>query len=299
MLYLLLAIVCATVFSVMFSICQKRQVDVNIAMLANYIAGALLSGISVFTQMTQSGIQDYSVLKPDMTVTALALVAGLIYSTGFLVRDAGTAHCGVSLTSICSRVSLIVPVFLSWLLLGDKEPSWLSVIMILISVGLISYKQESGGKMKLDIRGLAILSGLFLVYGICDFLLKYARNIIGGSGSGIEVRLSCFTALIFVFAALISLVLCFVKGAFKRSGHIGKDCLFGVFIGMVNIGNTSAILHALGHMPASYFYPIYNVCVVLACTLIGIVCLKERPSKVQTAGIILATISIVLYYVLG
>lgn len=295
MLYMFSAIACATIFSVIFSILQKKRVNVNVAMLANYITASLFSGFTVFFRMEDSGIKDISAIWPGNSVLVLALITGIIYSTGFLLRDLGTAHCGVSISTISSRVSFIVPVVLSWLLLSDKEPYWLSVALILISVGLISFRKEKT-QQKLDLAGLGILSLLFLIYGMSDFFLKYARVLSGESGNVAEIRLSCFTALIFLSATFISLCLCIATKSFGKSEHIVKDVLYGVFIGLVNVGNTAAVISSLGRMPASYFYPIYNISVVLLCTIIGTVFLKERLSRLQIAGIILAALSIILFY---
>lgn len=295
MIYMFIAIACATVFSVIFSILQKKRVNVNVAMLANYITASLFSGITVLFRMESAGVRDISAIWPGNAVLVLALATGIIYSTGFLLRDIATAHCGVSISTISSRVSFIVPVVLSWLLLADKEPYWSSVALILISVGLISFRKEKT-QQQFDLTGLGILALLFLIYGMSDFFLKYARVLSGGSGAAAEIRLSCFTALIFVCATFISLGLCIAAGSFGKSEHIVRDVLYGVFIGLVNVGNTAAVIASLGRMPASYFYPIYNISVVLVCTIIGTVFLKERLSRMQVAGIILAALSIILFY---
>ena len=295
MLHMFLAIACATIFSVIFSILQRKRINVNVAMLANYITGAVFSVITVLLKMKSCGINDSSVLWPGCGLLVLALITGIIYSTGFLLRDVGTARCGVSISTISARVSLIVPVVLSWLLLSDKEPSWLSVALILVSVGLISFKKETT-KQKFDLVGLGILVLFFLTYGSSDFFLKYARVLSGESGNVAEIRLGCFTALIFVFAAIISLFLCITSQSFRKSGHIVKDSLYGAFIGIVNVVNTSAVISSLGRMPASYFYPVYNIAIVLLCTIIGVVFLKERLSGIQIIGTILAVLSIILFY---
>lgn len=293
--HMIIAIACATIFSVIFSILQKNRVNINVAMLANYITGAIFSGITVLFKMASDGVKDSSFLWPGYAIPALALITGIIYSTGFLIRDIGTAHCGVSISTIITKVSFIVPVILSWLLLADKEPSWLSIALILISIGMISFKKEEA-QQKFDPAGLGILFLLFLTYGMSEFFLKYARTISGESGNIAEIRLSCFMTLIFVFAAITSLCLCIAANSFRKSEHIVKDCLYGVFIGTVNAGNTAAIISSLGKMPASYFYPVYNIAVVLLCTVVGTVFLKERLSMLQIIGTILAALSIILFY---
>ena len=99
-----------------------------------------------------------------------------------------------------------------------------------------------------------------------------------------------------IFLAIISLFLCITSQSFRKSEHIVKDSLYGAFIGIVNVVNTSAVISSLGRIPASYFYPVYNIAIVLLCTIIGVIFLKERLSGIQIIGTILAVLSIILFY---
>ena len=136
---------------------------------------------------------------------------------------------------------------------------------------------------------LTILAELFLIYGFCDFSLKFVQHLVNAS-----VPAAFVTLVVFISAFFLSLVYCLVKGVFRKHGITWRELLAGSLIGIANSACTVMVLRALGQMPATVFYPLYNVSVVLVCTLAGIFFFKERPSGLQIAGMVLALAAISL-----
>ena len=290
MIYFLIAVACASLFSIMFKLCRLKDVNISQAMLVNYAAGILFCIWQVSAASTGNPV-DISGFVRSLPFF-LAAFLGILYVSGFIIRDFSTQKCGVALTTVSARSALAVPVILSWLFLGDKAPYWLAIIMVLVSLTMIAWPQgglSSDSKKGRPLERMAILAELFIIYGICDFSLKFVQHLVSGS-----VPPALVTLVVFTSAFFISLVYCLVKGVFKMHGFTWRELLAGSLIGIANSACTVMVLRALGQMPATVFYPLYNVSVVLVCTLAGILFFKERPSGLQIAGMVLALAAISL-----
>ena len=289
MIYFFAAVICASLFSIMFKLCRLKEVDITQAMLVNYAVGAVVC-ISQSAAASTVSFKDVDFI--GTLPFFLACFTGIFYVTGFIVRDISTQKCGVALTTVSARSALAVPVTLSWLFLGDKAPYWPAVALVLVSLTLIAWPQggfgSKSGESRLPDR-ITILAELFLIYGFCDFSLKFVQHLVQSS-----VPPALVTLFVFVSAFFISLVYCLVKGVFKKHSFTWRELLAGSLIGIANSACTVMVLHALGQMPATVFYPLYNVSVVLVCTLAGMIFFRERPSGLQITGMVLALVAISL-----
>ena len=287
MLYFLIAVACASLFSIMFKLCRLKDVNISQAMLVNYVVGALFCAFQAAAAVKASPLAGRFV---GTLPFFLACFIGIFYVSGFIVRDYSTQRCGVALTTVSARSALAVPVILSWLLLGDKTPYWPAIILVLVSLTLIAWPKggfHNGTGSGKSLGHLTILAELFLIYGFCDFSLKFVQHLVSAS-----VPPALVTLVVFTSAFFISLVYCLVKGVFKKHSFTWRELLAGSLIGVANSACTVMVLRALGQMPATVFYPLYNVSVVLVCTLVGILFFKERPSRLQIAGMVLALAAI-------
>ena len=287
MIYFLIAVACASLFSIMFKLCRLRGVDISQAMLVNYVVGALFCAFQAAAAVKASPLAGRFV---GTLPFFLACFIGIFYVSGFIVRDYSTQRCGVALTTVSARSALAVPVILSWLLLGDKTPYWPAIILVLVSLTLIAWPKggfHNGTGSGKSLGHLTILAELFLIYGFCDFSLKFVQHLVSAS-----VPPALVTLVVFTSAFFISLVYCLVKGVFKKHSFTWRELLTGSLIGVANSACTVMVLRALGQMPATVFYPLYNVSVVLVCTLVGILFFKERPSRLQIVGMVLALAAI-------
>jgi len=256
----LLAVISVCVFAVMFKVCNLLRADIHIAMTANYIIGSLLFVKDAFS--AGSG------------TVFLGSIAACLFVAGFLLREHCTGKCGVALTSIAAKSSLLIPVVLGWLVLGQHGPSWTACAVIIAGIVMLSYGEEKRFRFDLII--------LFAVYGLCNFALPLAKYL----GMGSAGTVGC----IFLAAAAISFIMCI-----RKPPHIEiKSLAVGAVMGIANAASVYYSLEALATMNATLFYPIFNGAVVVICTLIGIVIFKERPEKIQIAGLATAAIGTIM-----
>ena len=300
--YLLLAILFGSLFSILFKLFQRYSINSLQAILFNYLTALLISVIPFVRDILSGGIEaERCMLTPSGYL--FACVVGLLFVLGFIVMDRSTWRCGVALTTITARSSLVLPVVLSWLLLSQPMPDWLYISMIIIAMLLIivpNRQQEHQKKLSASDnvrrrKAAWALVSIFLVYGTSDFTLKYAQSCISTDsvGSASNCQLSMLMCCIFAVACLASVVTCVARRAF-RQGVSWKNIVGGMALGLANNLCTTFILLALGKMSTDLFYPLYNIGIVVVSSFAGICLFHERIKKLQVVGVILAAVAITL-----
>lgn len=303
MVYLILAILCGSLFSIIFKLGQKHGVDGLQVTLVNYVTAF------VFTMLPIAGkiVFDHGVpagnFLPSPSSWLLALVQGAFFTAGFTVMDRSTRRSGVALTTVCARASLILPVLLSWILLGQPAPAWLPVLLTVAAMVLVIGPAEArpAGRQvarRFPARYASVLAllGVFLVFGVSDFFLKVVQDSVERAYSSdpvlMEDQLDALTCTIFLMASLASLAVCLFSGSFRKHRVRWSTVGWGALLGFANIGCTSCMLRALGVMSTGVFYPLYNIGIVLVAALAGLLFFGERLKWTQVAGFALALAAI-------
>ena len=306
MVFLILAILCGSLFSIIFKLCQRHDVDGRQVTLFNYAVAFLFTLLPIVARTVFDPSTSASDYVPGASSWLLAFVQGLLFTFGFIVMDRSTQRSGVALTTVCARASLILPVLLSWILLSQPAPSWLPVILVVAAMALIIGPTESRPAGRASAGGpgrhaiMFALLGVFLVFGCSDFFLKVVQHTVDKGHSGnpvlIERQLSALTCIIFLMASIASLVVCAVSGSFRKHRVKWSTVGWGALLGFANIGCTSCMLRALAAMPTGLFYPLYNIGIVIVATLVGLLFFGERLKWVQVGGLVLAIAAIALSF---
>ena len=290
MVYLLLAILCGALFSIVFKLGQRFGSDGLQVIFFNYLVAFLFTLLPILAHI----VIDY---VPGPSSWLLAVVQGAFFVTGFIVMDRSTRRSGVALTTVCARASLVLPVLLSWMLLGQPAPAWLPVLLTVAAMVLIvGPSGPSDSSAPSGLSSVLALLGVFLVFGLSDFFLKVVQHTVEKGTSAepalMESRLSGLTCIIFLMATLAALGVCLLSGSFRRHKVTWATAGWGALLGIANIGCTSCMLRALGVMSTGLYYPLYNIGIVLVATLAGLLFFGERLSWRQAAGLVLALIAI-------
>lgn len=317
MLFLLFAIIFGSLFAVVFKLCQKWDIDTGQVILFNYVTAMLLSAGSILVSVTGGArLADYSLAAPSVL---LAVVQGAFFYLGFLVMNRSTWRSGVALTTAAARASLVLPLILSWLIFNQTAPSWLQVVLIIGAMLMMVLPAQSlphDASLQTNIsdktrrvKTMLALVAVFFTYGTSDFLLKVVQNSVESRAATDELMqagLSLQMTIIFVSAAVVSLIACIVTGSFKKddarhgsSLHQGfrwRNALGGLALGLINTGCTSCMLQALGRISTSTYYPLYNIGIVVVATLVGVIFFKEKLKPLQIAGLVIAAVAIGLSF---
>lgn len=305
MIYLIIAIVCGSLFAVVLRLFQQFKINSEQGILFNYITGTIVSLVPLFAAdapVTEALI-DNSVFSYRIMLTAMI---GALFTSGFIIMDMSTWRNGIALTTVIARASLMLPVVFSWLFLNQQQPSWLAVMLVLIALLLIVLpnrpQERSEKRSATDAirrrKALLTLTSVFLVFGTSDFLMKilqYSVEVDFGTDKVMSEQLiNMLTATIFVMASIFALIICLCKGSFRQSRTDWRTIVGGVVLGIINTGSAACMLRGLGCLPTSLYYPVYNIGIVSLATIIGVIFFHEKIKPLQVLGLALAVVAIAL-----
>lgn len=296
MLYLVFAILFYVLFSVIFKICQRRGIDNLMVIFVNYVAAAAFQWTKMAVEVATTPQLTFADYAFDPKCLVLAFAQAFFFAVMFVVMDHSVWRSGMALSTAAAKVSLIIPVILSWMLLGQAAPYWGPVALILIAVVMIVstteiVKHEQTRTNKTDLqrrrRARALLVLVFVGYGISDFLLKIVQ-----SATGAEKPTEALMGWVFIFSILVAIVCCLIGGSFKKDKFRKESLLWGLLLGAANVICTMSSVKALAVLPTNLYYPLNNIGVVAVAALVGAVVFREKLKKTQIGGLALALAAI-------
>lgn len=199
--------------------------------------------------------------------------------TGFKALSIGP----MALTSVIASFSLIMP-FLFGIVFWNESLTilkFIGIIFLLISILLINIKKENGFSTKWLFYALITL----LSNGICSVIQKIH-----------QVKFPSLYKTEFMFWALlcVSIVLLITHNAKRNKKTPLKFSLLGTFSGIANCLANYIVLYLSSTENASVLFPIVAIANIIAVWIIGILFFKERLRLLQTFGLLIGVISVVL-----
>ena len=225
-------------------------------------------------------------------ITTAIMGAGFLYLFNLTAKC--TAELGVAVSSIASKLSLIIPVVVflmidpNDLITGRKA---LALALALTSIVLSSIGNNS--KQRTHSKWVFMLPVIiFIGSGAIDLVFAWfsGPNFIPST----EYAMA-FTSIPFTVAFIIGGVIwIFQKGFSKKPTK--NDLLAGLLLGVVNFGSLFFLLGAYGipGIEKSVIIPVVNIGVVLFSSLGAVVIYRDRPSKITWLGLIIGCLSIII-----
>lgn len=213
----------------------------------------------------------------------LTVLLGILMPSIFYFLNKSLNKSGLAKTDIFQRLSLIIPVILSFWLFNEifTWSKFAAIALAFISIVLLLYKKST----KDGNFNTFYLIAVFIGYGAVDTLFK-----IVATNKNIPYIAALF--LVFIFCAFISgIYLLLNKGKFQK-----KYVLYGLILGILNFSNIYFYMKAhkiFSDSPTLVFITM-NLGVIIGGSLIGKFYFKEKLTKNVLAGIVLAVISVIL-----
>ena len=295
-LFLIIATVLTAMFSIVFKIFHRKDIDANQAIFFNYLTAFVLGVL-----FSLQGGAVVNPLKADWLVDVIIL--GFIFMAGMVMLSASTRRVGVAISTVCSRASMVIPIIVSYMFIdGSDKPKWLLICLVLVAMTLTIWtdKPESGHKYTL----LDILAPVtvFLMFGASNSYLKVLQHRVtvndtaaGLSEQVINSEISLVTASVFFVAMLMCIFSFFKKGSDgKRSPLLLKNVVGGVILGFVNYFCTFTLMLSMKTIDSSFLFPVHNIGIVAIGAIVGWLAFNEKLKPHQVLGIVLAAVSIAL-----
>lgn len=284
MIYLILLIAANVLLAVIFKGFAKYAVDNHNAIIINYVVCVLTASIAI----GHFAIPMDLIHKPWFP---FALILSFLFITGFNILALAFQKCGVALTIIIQKMSLIIPIAFA-VIFFNESLGWiklLGVIAAIAAIILVNFPMR-GNVIEFDRKWLILPILTFVMSGMIEIDLYYveAANLVQEEGI-------VFVASAFGMAGLMG----FVYSIYRmiRGSHFirGKEILAGVVLGFPNFLTIYLILVILKlGWDGSVLFPVSNVSTLLFTALVGLIFYREVANKTKIIGLLLATLAIIL-----
>jgi drug/metabolite transporter (DMT)-like permease len=265
----------ATIFS-LFKVFERRNVPLLPAIAVNYLV-AFLAGLVFAPPWAAESLSGLHL--PALGLAVLFVL--IFYLTGLSAQRAGLAA-----TTVASRMSLVLTVLFAVVVYKERPAlaGWLGILLALVSVVLVSLVKGPAGA-----RGAWRLP---LMIFLGNAAIDITINLVQRTHLRPDTE-AVFPTLIFLPSAVLAFVWVFARsaGAAFRAPSVW---IGGTVLGVVNYASLVAIVKALtyGGFPASSFYPLMNVGVILLGSGASMLLFGERLRRAQLVGIGLAVIAL-------
>jgi len=279
MIYVLLSVCCSVIVSILLKLARRYEINVYQAIGFNYAAAALLC---------------YWLFKPDLTILdssapiSIYMTLGFLLPTIFVVMAFSVRHAGIVRTDIAQRLSLLIPLLAAYLFFGEQfstlKTGAISLGLLAVLLSISWDKNASNNK-----NSWLFPSSVFFGFGLIDILFKQIATF---------KNLPFTTALfvIFLLALGISTLSMVYLVVIKKMRITIINLICGLILGVFNFGNIYFYLkaHQALQTQPSVVFTAMNIGVIVLGSLVGLLLFKEKLSKLNYAGILLAILAILI-----
>ncbi len=274
--FVLLTIFCSTSIALILKYSDVKKGETIVLLAANYLIASIIAFISLILFK-----------NPLFTFQTFffGMFLGLLFVLSFFVFAKAIGLAGTGLATTTSRLSVVIPILLSIIIYNEtpNEYHLLGIILTFITFILFYFSIRGNRKEGDGFKKYIILILVFVGIGFNDFAMKIFKNW----------RMSdeepYFVFFIFTFAFFFSSMFILLK-KIKPETH---TIFTGLIMGIPNVFSTIFLLAALAILPGIIVYPLMNVGVIVATTLLAFIFWNEKPDKFGIAGLIVGIAAIV------
>ncbi len=210
-----------------------------------------------------------------------AAIEGAAFYAVFQLIARSTTVSGIAFTGLASKMSVVIPITIGLLFLGDDKDLFVVAGVLL---GLVAIVLSVSGRV--DIASWQWPVFVFLGTGFIDASFKLFQ--VWGLP---ESQFPSFIILIFAFAFLTGMLTYLIvdRGRIVRGSYLA-----GFILGLLNLGTVHFIMKALAisNLDSTWVYALNSFGIVLMSMVVALVVFKESISKTGYAGIAVAVLSI-------
>lgn len=283
MIDLALSVLSSTLIFVAFKLFDTYKVQTLYAIITNYVVACLV-GLFLY---------EGNVNVAQLTSTSWywgPIALGVLFITIFNLMAKSTQVSGVSVTSVATKMSLVIPVVVG-VVIYKEELSLLQIIGIVLALLAVYLSSQKEKGITINRKDLLLPLLVFLGSGIIDTSIKYFEE-----EHLTDQEIPIFSSMVFGCAALTGLVFIGFK-SFKTPLKINfKNILGGIALGVPNYFSIFFLIRALRSdmLNSAAVFTLNNVAIVMLSTILGILLFKERLRPKNWSGVALAVLSIVL-----
>lgn len=277
MWYLLFSIICSVSVGIIFKFSRRYENNNLQIVLFNYLFALTLCWFFYSPE----------ILKLDSSAPFLVYGSlGILLPVVFMFLIASIKNIGIVKTDAAQRLSLFIPIIAAWLIFNEQF-SIDKVIGILFGFVALFFILSKPDETTTSNWKYPVL--VFLGFGSIDILFKKIAIY-----TVVPYTTSLFVVFALAFLVMLLVVLC--EQIVKKEKFYLRNLLFGFLVGLFNFGNILFYLkahHEFAKNPSTVFAGM-NMGVIILGSLVGVFAFKEKLSKLNYIGLLLALTSIIL-----
>jgi len=288
MVYLILAIVFSAGVFVAMRLFERFKLDNHQALMWNYVfaagTGFLMS--KQFDTLPQLAAEPWF---------GLSILTGFWFIFTYLLMTTSTQRSGVTVTSLSSKLSGVLPTLAGVVLFHEKLNFVASMGIVLALVALVLVvgvrKEDTMNRVSTSEKGLLInLLPVFIFFGTGtgDILMKLTEQQNQAGNLDFMIAFIYFIALLF---GILIVAWDLLRG---KSKWQWKSALGGIGLGVINYFSTYCVYNAMRCFDNVVLFPIYNIGVVSVTALTGWLLFKEKLTWKNYLGLAIAIIAVIL-----
>lgn len=216
-----------------------------------------------------------------MRTVGFGAVNGVLYLAGFVLIQRNTRVHGVVLTSIFSRLGVLVPTILSVAVFGEV-PTVMQVLGFALAIAAILLMNLEKGNGLGGVQAALVI--MMLINGSCDAMAKVYDQMGSAALSEHFLVYSFLAALIYNIALVL----------WRKERPTWVDIGFGVLLGVPNYFVARFLLKAVAQIPAVIVYPSFSVGSIVLISIVGVLAFREKLTKRQMAAMAIIMAALVL-----
>jgi drug/metabolite transporter (DMT)-like permease len=280
MIYLILAVLTSTSILIIFKVFPKLKIDAVQAITVNYIVAVIFGYTQCKGGFTFANITGKSWFP-------FAILIGLTFISVFNVFAISTRKVGVAHTSVASKMSVVFPVLLGFIILGEPINA-LKIIGIALAFLAFYLTFKTRGSTRIYLPYIFFPLVLFIGNGFNDSMLKIIQVY------HIRDDFQEFLTMVFLTALFAGITIAFVIRSQTRKPFHWNSIPSGILLGILNWYSTYFFMVGMKYFDISVYIPVFNVALVALSSITGYLIFKERLSLINWSGIILAMLSIIM-----
>ncbi len=291
MIFLLLSIISSASLFVIFRIVDTYGIRNFDVIIINYIIATILG----FT-ISNYNLEVFPLYNNPWF--PYAVIIGVLFVVMFVLIAKSSQTAGIAITTVASKMSVIVPI--SFSLIFDPTDhitllKTIGIILALLSVLFTIYRKKG---IKVDARYLFLPAILFLGMGVVDSIIKFAQFKYIDNGAS-----TFFSAVLFAIATITGIVTNLIQKKSFKSLTKPRTLFLGSILGIGNFGSIYFLILALNYkinptetLDGSVVFGINNIGIVSLSVITGLLIFREKLTTINWVGVFL---SIAAIYILS
>lgn len=285
MIHLLLCALTNVGILLCFRLFKSFNLNTFQAIVINYVT-CIITGL-----LFLDDVSIITTVNTGVTWVWIAISLGGVFIMTFYLMALTTQEFSMTVSSIATKMSLMIPVLVSLLFLKvqSKEYTLLNYAGMAFSFPAIifsSLKKKALVKSPFSMKALMLPLAVFIFGGLIDSVINYTNYFYLDATTE-----PIFPIIVFTSAAFVGSVIIIIK----RYRITIQDVIGGVVLGVVNYFSIYFLLKALSafNNDGAVLYPLLNVLIIVMSTVTSILIFRERLSHLNIFGLLLAMIALI------